>query len=81
MQLHFFSPELSHVLAVAAPGVCPQTDLHQVGAAGQGEVPGVTVQSVVVQGQHLQRLQVTERLVLDVVQQVPVKVELSQSCK
>ena len=81
MQLHFFSPELRDVAAVTAPGVGPQADLHQVGAVGQGEVPGVAEQPVVVQGQHLQRLEVTERLVLDVVQEVPVKVELSQTCK
>ena len=81
MQLHFFSPELSNVFAVAAPGIGPQTDLDKVGAVDQGEVPGVAEQPVVVQGQHLQRLEVTERLVLDVVQEVTVKVELSQSCK
>ena len=37
MQLHFFSPELSHVLAVVAPGVCPQIDLDKVGAVHEGE--------------------------------------------
>ena len=47
----------------------------------QGEVAGVVEQSVGVQGQNLQRLQVAERVVLDVVDQVPVEVELSQTCK
>ena len=77
MQLHFFSPELSHVLAVAAPGVCPQTNLHQVGAVDQGEVTRVVIQSVVVQCQDLQGLKVAEGLVLDVVDQVAVEVELT----
>ena len=81
MQLHIFSPELSHVLAVAAPGVCPQTDLDKVGAVHEGEVARIAVEPVVVQGQHLQWLQVAKRLVLDIVEEVPVKVELSQSCK
>ena len=54
MQLHFFSPELSDVLAVAAPGVSPQTDLDKVGAVDEGEVAGVAVQPVVVQGEHLE---------------------------
>ena len=81
MQLHFFSPELSNMFAVTAPRIGSQTDLDKVGAVDQGEVPGVAEQPVVVQGQHLKRLEVTERLVLDIVQEVPVKVELSQSCK
>ena len=65
--------------AVAAPGVGAQTDLDQVGAVDQGEVPGEEEEAVVVQGQHLQRLQVTERLELDEVDQVAVEVELPQS--
>ena len=65
--------------AVAAPGVGAQTDLDQVGAVDQGEVAGEEEEAVVVQGQHLQRLQVTERLELDEVDQVAVEVELPQS--
>ena len=67
------------VVAVAAPGVAGEAELHQVGAADQGEVAGEAEQAVVVQGEHLQRLQVAERLELDVVDQVAVEVELPQS--
>ena len=45
----------------------------------QGEVAGVVEQSVGVQGQNLQRLQVAERVVLDVVDQIPVEVELTET--
>ena len=65
--------------AVTAPGVGAQTDLDQVGAVDQGEVAGEEEEAVVVQSQHLQRLQVTERLELDEVDQVAVEVELPQS--
>ena len=67
------------MVAVAAPGVAGEAELHQVGAADQGEVAGEAEQAVVGQGEHLQRLQVAERLELDVVDQVAVEVELPQS--
>ena len=71
------SPELSDVITFTTPGIVCQTDLHQVGAVDQGEVTRIMIQSVVVQCQDLQGLQVAERLVLDVVDQVAVEVELA----
>ena len=75
------SPELADVITLTTPWIVCQTDLHQVGAVDQGEVTRIVKQSVVVQGQDLKRLQMAERLVLDVVDQVAVEVELAEACK
>ena len=75
------SPELSDMVTFTTPWIVCQTDLHQVGAVDQGEMTRIMIQSVVVQGQDLQGLQVAEGLVLDVVDQVAVEVELAEACK
>ena len=69
------------MITFTTPWIVGQTDLHQVGAVDQGEVTRIMIQSVVVQCQDLQGLQVAERLVLDVVDQVAVEVELAETCK
>ena len=69
------------MITFTTPWIVGQTDLHQVGAVDQGEVTRIVKQSVVVQCQDLQGLQVAEGLVLDVVDQVAVEIELTETCK
>ena len=46
----------------------------------QTEVARIVVEAIVIKCQDLQGLQVTEGLVLDVVDLVPVEVELAEAC-
>ena len=68
------------MIALAAPRVVTERDLYQVRTVSETEVAGIVVQAVVIKCQDLQRLQVTEGLVLDVVDLVPVEVELAEAC-
>ena len=45
----------------------------------QTEVAGIVVEAIVIKCQDLQGLQVTEGLVLDVIDLVPVEVELAEA--
>ena len=68
------------MVALTAPRVVTERDLYQVRTVPQTEVAGIVVEAVVIKCQDLQRLQVTEGLVLDVVDLVPVEVELAEAC-
>ena len=67
------------MIALAAPRVVTERDLYQVWTVSQTEVADIVVEAVVIKCQDLQGLQVTEGLVLDVVDLVPVEVELAES--
>ena len=67
------------MVALAAPRVVTERDLYQVRTVSETEVAGIVVQAVVIKCQDLQRLQVTEGLVLDVIDLVPVEVKLADA--
>ena len=67
------------MLTVTTPGIVSQTDLHQVLTVDQGEVARIVEQTVVVQGEHLQGLEMTERFVFYVANEVLVKMELAET--
>ena len=68
------------MVALTAPRVVTEGDLYQVWTVSETEVAGIVVEPIVIKCQDLQRLQVTEGLVLDVVDLVPVEVELAEAC-
>ena len=69
------------MIALTAPGVVTERDLYQVWTVSQSEVAGVGVQTVVIECQDLQWLQLAERGELDVIDQIPVEVELTETCR
>ena len=69
------------MVTLTAPRVVTERDLYQVRTVSETEVAGIVVEAVVIKCQDLQGLQVTEGLVLDVVDLVPVEVELAEACK
>ena len=68
------------MIALAAPRVVAERDLYQVWTVSETEVAGIGVETIVIECQDLQGLQVTEGLVLDVIDLVPVEVELAEAC-
>ena len=68
------------MVTLTAPRVVTERDLYQVRTVSETEVAGIVVEAVVIKCQDLQRLQVTEGLVLDVVDLVPVEVQLTEAC-
>ena len=67
------------MITLTAPGVVTQGDLYQVGTVSEGEMARVGVQPIVIECQDLQRLQLAEGGVLDVVDQVLVEVEFTEA--
>ena len=67
------------MIALAAPRVVTEGDLYQVWTVSETEVAGIVVEAIVIKCQDLQGLQVTEGLVLDVIDLVPVEVELAEA--
>ena len=68
------------MITLATPRVVAERDLYQVWTVSETEVAGIGVETIVIECQDLQGLQVTEGLVLDVIDLVPVEVELAEAC-
>ena len=67
------------MIALAAPRVVAERDLYQVWTVSETEVAGIVVEAIVIKCQDLQGLQVTEGLELNVIDLVPVQVELAEA--